>query len=108
MRITEKKENGFYKLKPGKEIYSEDDGIRLVQIVGQYEDIEELCEKIVSQPIYKKYINTGTISKKDYIGYYALYNFKDRSIDIYEYEFVNSFDLEDYGKTRALTKEELL
>ena len=80
----------------------------IVEKLGQLEDIEELCEKIVSQPIYKKFINTGTISKKNYIGCYALYNFKDRSIDIYDDEFINSFGVEDYGKTWALTKEELL
>lgn len=40
MRITEKKENGFYELKKGQEIYGEENGIRLVQIVGEYEDID--------------------------------------------------------------------
>ena len=41
MRLTEKKENGFYELKDGEEIYGEENGIRLVQIVGQLEDIKE-------------------------------------------------------------------
>ncbi len=38
-RITEKKENGFYELTTGNEIYGEENGIRLVQIVGRLEDI---------------------------------------------------------------------
>lgn len=41
MRLTEKKENGFYELTKNNEIYGEENGIRLVQIVGQLEDIEE-------------------------------------------------------------------
>lgn len=108
MRITKKRENGFYELKAGAEIYGEENGIRLVQIVGQLEDIKELCEKIVSQPIYEKFIDTGVIHKEDYIGHYALYNFKARRIYIYGYDFIDSFALEDYGKTWALTEEELL
>lgn len=41
MRITEKIENGFYELTKGNEFYGWEDGIRLVQIVGQLEDIED-------------------------------------------------------------------
>ena len=108
MRITKKRENGFYELKEGEEIYGEGNGIRLVQIVGQYEDIKELCEKIVSQPIYEKYIDDGEIHKENYIGEYVSYNFKERSIYIYGYGFIHRFELENYGKTWALTKEELV
>lgn len=108
MRITKKRENGFYELKAGAEIYGEENGIRLVQIVGQFEDIKELCEKIVSQPIYEKFIDDGVIHKESYIGEDASYNFKERRIYIYGYGVIDSFKLEDYGKTWALTKEELL
>lgn len=108
MRITKKRNNGFYKLKAGKEIYGEEDGIRLVQIVGQLEDIEELCEKIVAQPIYQKFIDTGEIHKKDYTEYYVLYNFAEKRIEIYGCEIITCLNVEDYGKTWALTKEELL
>lgn len=72
------------------------------------EDIEELCEKIVSQPIYEKYIDNGEIHEEDYTEYRALYNFKERTIEIYDFEFINGFKLDNYGKTWALTKEELL
>lgn len=39
-RIT-KKDGKFYKLKPVKEFYGWEGGIRLVQIVGQFEDLFE-------------------------------------------------------------------
>ena len=77
------------------------------QKLGQLEDIEELCEKIVSQPIYEKYEDNGKIHKEDYTEYKALYNFKERRIELYGYEFINWFELDNYGITWALTKEEL-
>ena len=40
MRITEK-DGEFYKLKPEQEVYGWENGIRLVQIVGKLEDLEE-------------------------------------------------------------------
>lgn len=107
MRITEKKENGFYELNNGQEIYGEENGIRLVQVLGKYEDIEELCKKIVSQPVYEKFVDTGEIHKEDYTEYHALYNFKERRIEVYGFEFINWFGLDEYGKTWALTREEL-
>ena len=75
--------------------------------LGQLEDIEELCEKIVSQPIYEKYEDNGKIHKEDYTEYKALYNFKERRIELYGYEFINWFEVDNYGKTWVLTKEEL-
>ena len=39
-RITEK-DGKFYKLKPENEAYGWEDGIRLVQIVGRLEDLED-------------------------------------------------------------------
>lgn len=40
-RITKKREGWGYELAAGKEIYADEGGIRLVQVVGEYEDIEE-------------------------------------------------------------------
>lgn len=40
MRIT-KKDGKFYKLKQENEVYGWENGIRLVQIVGNFEDLEE-------------------------------------------------------------------
>ena len=77
------------------------------QKLGQLEDIEELCEKVVSQPIYEKYEDNGKIHIEDYTEYKALYNFKERRIELYGYEFINWFELDNYGITWALTKEEL-
>ena len=106
-RLTEKKENGFYELKKGQEIYGEENGIRLVQIVCQWEYIEELCEKVVEKPIYEKFRDTGEIHEEDYTECDALYNFKEKRIEFYMYDFVNFLELKDYGKWWALTKEEL-
>lgn len=78
-----------------------------IQKLGQLEDIEELCKKIVSQPVYVKFIDTGEIHKEDYTEYRALYNFKERRIEVYGYEFINWFELDEYGKTWSLTKGEL-
>lgn len=39
-RITQK-DGEFYKLKPENEVYGWENGIRLVQIVGRYEDLME-------------------------------------------------------------------
>ena len=77
------------------------------QKLGQLEDIEELCEKVVSQPIYEKYEDNGKIHIEDYTEYKALYNFKERRIELYGYEFIHWFELDNYGITWALTKGEL-
>lgn len=80
---------------------------RVIDKLGQLEDIEELCEKIVSQPIYEKYRDTGEIHKENYSEYHALYNFKERRIEIFSCDFINWFELDEYGKFWAFTKEEL-
>ena len=76
--------------------------------LGQLEDIEELFEKIVSQPIWEKYTDTGEVHQENYTECDALYNFKKNRIELYMYDFVNYFEIDMYGKTWALTKEELL
>ena len=68
MRLTEKKENGFYELKEGQEIYGEENGIRLVQIVGEYEDIDESPEHLADvkkafEIIKEKRVNVGSFIK---------------------------------------------
>ena len=109
MRLTEKKENGFYELKKSEEIYGEENGIRLVQIVGQYEDIEEelgidlikLIECIRNEKgIWKKDFNGGLINTRCMLTcYFGRWQIYDKE---------NIYELKDYGKTWALTKEELL
>ena len=47
MRVTKKRENScLYELKEGQEIYGEENGIRLAQIVGEYEDIDKSPEHL--------------------------------------------------------------
>ena len=77
--------------------------------LADLEDIEELCEKMITQPIYEIYYGASEIHEVDYIGSDALYNFKEKRIEIVNcFEIENWFKLDDYGKTWALTKEELL
>ena len=73
----------------------------------EYENIEELCEKIVSQPIYEKYGDTDDIHKEDYKGYEALYNFKERRIELYSEGHPIYFELDSYGKEWSLCCEDL-
>ena len=73
----------------------------------QLENIEELCEKIINQTIYEKN-ERGEIYEENYKECQSLYNFKEKRIEIlYCIELVNWFELDSYGKTWALTKEEL-
>lgn len=103
------KYKNLFELSSNREIenYVNTDLTLAIDKLGQLEDIEELCEKIVSQPIYEKYEDNGKIHKEDYTEYKALYNFKERRIELYGYEFINWFELDNYGITWALTKEEL-
>ena len=73
----------------------------------EYENIEELCEKIVSQPIYEKYGDTDDIHKEDFTGYEALYNFKERRIELYFKDYSVYFELDSYGKEWSLCCEDL-
>lgn len=73
----------------------------------EYENIEELCEKIVSQPIYEKYGYTGEIHEEDFKGYEALYNFKERRIELYSEGHPIYFELDRYGETWSFCCEDL-
>lgn len=73
----------------------------------EYENIEELCEKMVSQPIYEKYIDSGEIHEEDYKGYTALYNFKERRIELYSEGYPIYFELDSYGKEWSFCCEDL-
>ena len=75
--------------------------------LAAYEDIEEFCEKVASQPIYEKYEDTGKIHKEDYTECRALFSFEYNRIELYMLDFVNYLELSEYGITWAFTKEEL-
>lgn len=73
----------------------------------EYENIEELCEKIVSQTVYEKYGYTGEIHEEDFKGYTALYNFKERRIELYYEEYPIYFELDSYGEKWSFCCEDL-
>lgn len=108
MRITEKKENGFYELTKGNEIYGEENGIRLVQFLGGLEDFGEKLD--ISWSILLNAINSG-FYKIDNRGSIIFINpmprvdFKNKCFNTSSYY---KLYFKDYGKTWALTKEELL
>lgn len=107
MRLTEKKENGFYELKKGQEIYGEENGIRLVQIVGEYEDIEE--ELGISLVTLFKALNR-CYTEDSHKGTAMIINHEEIGIkyQINDYSWNSKIcKIKDYGKTWALTKEEL-
>lgn len=79
----------------------------LQETVNKYKNIEKLCEKVIEKPIYEKYTDTNEIHREDYTECCALYNFKYNRIELYMYDFVNMLEIDQYGKTWALTKEEL-
>ena len=103
-RITKKKENGFYELKKGQKIYGEENGIRLVQIVGQLEDIEEelgidliTLFKALKNGVYEDIVDQ---KYKHFDLSYAIDN-------VFTIWLGRPHELKDYGKTWALTREEL-
>ena len=119
MRLTKMREDGFYELKKEQEIYGEENGIRLVQIVGKYEDIEdELGVSLATlikifkascsgQTVFVKYDSDGDYERviykvclsDDYNGV-ILKTIKGGAL-------LSDYKFKDYGKTWALTKEEL-
>ena len=90
-----------------KELHIVKDVNKALDKLSKLEDIEELCEEIVSKPIFEKYEDTNKIYAEDYTDCVALYSFKYDRIELYRHAFANYFELKEYGKTWALTKEEL-
>ena len=110
MRLTEKKENGFYELTKDNEIYGKENGIRLVQIVGQLEDIEE--ELGIDLITLFKALKDGIYIKPNniYCGspYLCFAENEHRELE-FQFKIMGTwYKVKDYGKTWALTKEELL
>lgn len=104
MRLTHKHK---YKRSSQRFVFDMKDYRKACQKLGQLEDAEELCKKIVSQPVYEKDLLTGHIYKRSYKGYHALYDFETESIDIYCLAFEESYCLKSYKKTWAFSKKEL-
>lgn len=64
----------------------------------ELEDTFEIMEKMETIPVVWK-LSDGGVVVEDYTGYTMLYNPKNNSIEIYAYEFINSFDMKEYKKT---------
>lgn len=115
MRLTEKGNDCYY---PARNKYGHlIDHYETDQKLGQLEDIEdeynidivkavELCKKVNEQKV---------VYTKESWGIYTLKIFDDLDIELFKHRlYVNSrgmyisLDLNEYGKTWSLTKEELL
>jgi len=84
----------------------EDETQQCINKLGEYEDIEELCEKMTQQPVYwKDYY--GVIREDNNEDCNALYNFKLNIIEIYEYDYKDYYKVDDYGKTWSFNRSDL-
>ena len=116
-RLTEKNNTGYDfigKYNDNAEEFKNNSKLRdaILDKLGRLEDIEEIIEKMHTQPIYQKC--KIVMIDLDYTNKHILYNFKNNTIEIYEvievydeYSFIGLLKVEDYGKTWAFTKEEL-
>lgn len=81
-----------------KMIFSDDEQTqKLCEFAGDMEDILEIIDNMYKYPTYYKTSNGSTYCD-DYSDSTILYSPKDNSIYIYEYSFVMSYNIEEYGK----------
>lgn len=122
-RITNKRENGFYDLAKGQEIWGEENGIRLVQIVGEYEDIRDdlgvdlrILVKALKNGIYASMYGGKPNNDINKIIFIEPRQFKlclhvEKPCIYYEWGWPGpdstSYYLSDYGKSWALAEGEL-
>lgn len=66
--------------------------------LGKLEDIFELIERMYKEPVYFK-LDNGDVEYEYYTHSTILYNPKTNEIEIYEYEFIASYKIEEYGIT---------
>ena len=129
IRITKKQQNGFYELTKGNEYYGWEDGIRLVQILGQLEDLLErhrienidqleMRLTLVERKMSIAGIEDGRVIMALQQGFFKrrktgslIYVSPNTKIDTknkcFKTTSYNETYFKDYGKTWALTKEEL-
>jgi len=74
--------------------------------LSEYEDIEEICEKISKQIVYQK-LNDGTIIEENFWDCTVVYNFKTREIKIYEYDFRDSLEIDKIDIEWSFYRERL-
>ena len=70
----------------------------LINKLGKIEDVFELIEEMYKKPVYWKCYD-GEKVYCDYTHSTILYNPKTNEIEIYEYEFIASYKVEEYGIT---------
>ena len=70
----------------------------IVDKLGELEDVFELIEEMYKKPVHWKCVD-GEIYCDYYTDSTILYNPKTNEIEIYEYEFITSYKVEEYGLT---------
>ena len=79
------------------EDYADYDLTLAIDKLGKIEDVFELIEKMYKKPVCWK-SDDGEVYC-DYTDSTILYNPKTNEIEIYEYEFIASYKVEEYGLT---------
>ncbi len=78
--------------------------ITCVNKLGKLEDIFELIEEMYKKPVYWKN-EYGDVFCEDYTDSTILYNPKTNEIEIYKYEFIARYKIEEYGITWWLKED---
>jgi hypothetical protein len=106
-RLTKLKNHyNDYEIDSEQFTFGEDETQQCLNKLGQYEDIEELCEKMAQQPVYWK-DTYGKIRKENNEGSFILYNFKCKRIEIYDYGYEGSYNINEYGIKWSFNKSDL-
>ena len=79
-------------------------GYHLINKLGKLEDTFELIEEMYNKPVYWK-SDDGEENYDYYTHSTILYNPKTNEIEIYEYEFIASYKVEEYGLTWWLKED---
>lgn len=105
MRLTKKDEIFLGGYEPRCDFYE------AFSKLGHWEDVEELCERLATQGYYyaRRYGFISRESHERFLGSLSvLYDFKERQIVfLFAGAWLDSLSVSEYGKTWALTKEEL-
>ena len=114
-RLTDATKNGYFIEIKKEENIKFPSVEQLYEKLARYEDVEEECgiDLVTLFDIYNKlceqkfiYVKIGNEIKCVYYDYYVI-DFKNKEIIGMEYEPMSFYPFKDYGKTWALTKEEL-
>ena len=98
-RLTEKMWNDYFMNIRGNSISN-----AYSRKLGKLEDTFELIEEMYKKPVYWK-SDDGKEKYEYYTHSTILYNPKINEIEIYEYEFIASYKVEEYGLTWWLKED---